>query len=79
LDILNALNLMSSDWGVRKVADPLATNPLSLAIDPINRPTGFDADGTPVFQFSGVSETFVDDPSIWSRWQLQFGVRYLFQ
>jgi hypothetical protein len=69
LDVLNALNLLSSDWGVRKVASPLATNPLSLV--------RFDPDGTPVFAFSGVSETFLDDPNIFSRWQLQLGIRYL--
>jgi hypothetical protein len=70
LDVLNALNLLSSDWGVRKVANPLATNPLSLV--------RFDPDETPVYEFSGVSETFVNDPSILSRWQIQLGVRYLF-
>ncbi len=69
LDVLNALNLVSSDWGVRKVASPLATNPLSLV--------RFDPDGTPVYAFNGVSTTFIDDPSIFSRWQLQLGVRYL--
>ncbi len=69
LDVLNALNLLSSDWGVRKIADPLATNPLSLV--------RFDPDGTPVFNFAGVSRTFIDDPSISSRWQIQLGVRYL--
>lgn len=70
LDILNALNLISSDWGVRKVADARATNPLALE--------RFDPDGTPVFTFNGVQETFIDSPLIQSRWQIQLGLRYLF-
>lgn len=70
MDVLNALNLINSSWGVRKVADARATNPLTLE--------RFDTDGTPVFSFSGVSETFVDSPTIASRWQIQFGLRYLF-
>lgn len=70
VDVLNALNLLNSDWGVRKVANPLATSPLALE--------RFDPDGTPVFTFSGVSQTFGDSPLIPSRWQIQFGLRYLF-
>ena len=58
-----------SDWGVRKVASPAATSPLTL--------TRFDAGGAPVFNFTGPSETFVDDPSVLSRWQIQVGLRYL--
>jgi hypothetical protein len=70
VDILNVGNLINSDWGVRKVASPAATSPLTL--------TRFDASGAPVFNFTGPSETFVDDPSILSRWQIQLGLRYLF-
>ena len=77
LDFLNFLNMLSSSWGVRKVANPAATSPLVL--------TGFDADpnnsipdGAPLFNFNGVKETFVSDPSIFSRWQIQIGLRYFF-
>ncbi|MDH3457572.1 MAG: carboxypeptidase regulatory-like domain-containing protein [Gemmatimonadota bacterium] len=69
VDILNVGNLINSDWGVRKVASPAATSPLTL--------TGFDAGGEPEFDFTGPSETFVDDPSVLSRWQIQIGLRYL--
>jgi len=31
LDILNVANLINSDWGVRKVANPAATRPLTLS------------------------------------------------
>ena len=33
---------------------------------------------TPHFNFTGPSTTFVDDPGIYSRWRMQFGVRYMF-
>jgi hypothetical protein len=70
VDILNVANLLNSDWGVRKIASPAATSPLLL--------TGFDGSGEPVFNFTGPSETFIDDPSIFSRWQIQLGLKYLF-
>lgn len=72
LDILNVANLISSSWGVRKIASPLATSPLVL--------TGFDNDGKgePILDFTGATETFVDDLGLFSRWQVQFGLRYFF-
>ncbi len=71
LDILNVANLLSSDWGVRKVANPSATSPLTLV--------GFDGtSGEPIFNFTGPSETFIDDAGLFSRWQAQLGLRYIF-
>lgn len=71
VDILNVTNLISSDWGVRKVASAAATSPLTLV--------RFDvASGAPVFNFTGPSQTFIDDPSVLSRWRAQIGLRYLF-
>jgi hypothetical protein len=71
LDVLNLTNLISSSWGVRKTANPLATSPLTL--------TGFNGDGDPVFNFSGATNTYIDDLSLASRWRVQFGVRYFIQ
>jgi hypothetical protein len=71
VDILNLTNLINSDWGVRKVASASATSPLTL--------TRFDAAGNPVFNFTGPSETFIDDPGLFSRWRAQVGLRYFFQ
>lgn len=71
LDILNFPNLLNSSWGVRQVASAAATSPLSL--------DSFNAEGEPVFSFNGVQETFVDDPSLFSRWQMQIGLRYFFE
>jgi Carboxypeptidase regulatory-like domain len=70
LDILNVPNLLNPDWGVRQVASPFATSPLAL--------DGFEEGGEPIFNFNGVQETFVDDPSLFSRWQMQIGLRYMF-
>ncbi len=71
LDILNLGNLISSNWGVRKVASSAATSPLRLV--------GFDGAGAPQFNFTGPAETFIDDPSVFSRWRAQLGVRYFFE
>ena len=71
LDILNVANLISSSWGVRKVADAAATSPLRF--------TGnFDGAGNPEFDFTGPAETYIDSPDLFSRWQVQFGLRYYF-
>lgn len=70
VDILNVGNLMNSNWGVRKIASAAATSPLKL--------TGFNSDGEPEFEFSGATTTFIDDPSVTSRWQLQIGLRLFF-
>ncbi len=70
LDILNVANLVNSDWGVRKVASASATSPLSLV--------RFNSSGAPVFNFTGPSTTFVDDPGLLSRWRAQLGVRVLY-
>jgi hypothetical protein len=51
------------------VANPAATSPLTLV--------RFDANGEPVFNFTGPSETFINDPGLLSRWRAQIGLRYL--
>ena len=68
-DVLNVGNLISSKWGVRKVADPSATSPLRLV--------SFDAAGEPVLNFVGPDKTYIDDPGIYSRWQVQVGLKLL--
>lgn len=70
LDVMNVPNLLNSGWGVRKVADPTATSPLTLV--------RFNASGAPVFNFTGPTKTFIDDPDLLSRWRAQLGVKYFF-
>ncbi len=71
-DILNLGNLINSDWGVRKVASSSATSPLEFTgLDPVTK--------VPLFKFnSALKSTFVDDLGLASRWQMQIGIRYLF-
>ena len=70
LDILNVPSLLSIG-GVRKIASSAATSPLNLV--------EFDSSGDPVFNFDpNLKETYIDDPGISSRWQLQLGIRYFF-
>jgi hypothetical protein len=78
VDVLNFGNLISSNWGVRKVASSAATSPLRLVTDADGVPQ-FDANGGPILQFTGPGETFIDDPSVFSRWRAQLGLRYFFE
>lgn len=78
LDVLNFPNLINSNWGVRQVASAAATSPLSVVPDE-NGAVQYNAQGQPLVNFNGVKETFVDDPSLFSRWQMQVGLRYFFE
>jgi hypothetical protein len=69
IDILNVGNLVNNSWGVRQI--PTTTQPLGVA--------GVDASGVPTFSFdTNIRETFVQDFSLLSRWQMQVGLRYSF-
>ncbi|MFC4219935.1 TonB-dependent receptor [Flagellimonas marina] len=68
LDVLNVGNLISSDWGVIEI--PTNQQVLGVTVDENNNPTyTFD---------TNLTETFSSDTSLLSRWQAQFGVRYIF-
>lgn len=69
IDILNIGNLLSSDWGL--IQQPNNVQPIGVSVDPnTNVPTyTFNPDQT---------ETFGYDSSLASRWQMQFGLRYIF-
>lgn len=70
IDIVNLGNLISSKWGIRE----LNTNsgyfqPLSVTL----------AGNTPTYRFDpSLKETFTVSPDLISRWQMQFGLRYIF-
>ena len=72
LDVQNFGNLISSNWGVRQYATTSGFyQPLS-----VNRFTGT---GVPVFTFDpSQKSTFTSSPDLISRWQMQFGLRYIF-
>lgn len=72
IDIQNLGNMLNSKWGVRKYATTSGFyQPLS-----VNRFTG---SGAPVFTFDpSQKNTFTSSPDLISRWQMQFGLRYIF-
>jgi hypothetical protein len=78
-DILNLANLLNSDWGVRSVASAAATAPLVGVLDSNGKQVYDTNDGGPVFYYKGAAQkTFIDDPGVLSRWQMQIGLRYMF-
>ena len=75
LDMINAGNFINRDWGVVKI--PTATNILKYE--------GISADGkTPSFSLpfqtgtTPFTQPFQNSTAITSRWQLMFGIKYLF-
>jgi Carboxypeptidase regulatory-like domain len=72
IDIQNFGNLLNSNWGVRKLATSSGFfQPISVA--------GFSGAGQPIFNFDpGTRNTFTASPDLISRWQMQFGLRYIF-
>lgn len=68
IDILNIGNLISSKWGVRQ--NPTNTQPIGVVTD---------ADGNVTYSFDpSLKKTYTDDFSLLSRWQAQFGLRFVF-
>ena len=69
VDVLNVGNLLNSDWGVVQI--PNNVSPISVSVD--------QTTNTPTYTFNeSNNETFGFDSSLLSRWQAQFGVRYIF-
>ena len=67
LDFINIGNFFNSDWGVRKYASA------SGYFQPISYLGGGK------YQFDpSLKETFIASPDLPSRWQMQFGLRYIF-
>ena len=68
IDILNVGNLISNSWGVRKL--PVNTQPIGVSVD---------GDFNPTYSFdTSLQNTFTNDFGLNSRWQMQFGLRYIF-
>lgn len=67
IDILNFGNLLNSDWGLVQV--PVSVQPIGVSV----------ASNVPTYTFNGAqTKTFAYDASLASRWQAQFGIRYIF-
>jgi len=68
IDVLNFGNLLSSYWGVRK--NPTNTQPIGVVTD---------NDGNVNYSFDpSLVNTYTNDFSLLSRWQAQFGLRFVF-
>jgi len=68
MDILNIGNLLNSDWGVKQ--SPVNTQPIGVSVDGNQNPTyTFD---------TSLDDTYTNQFSLQSRWQIQFGIRYSF-
>ncbi len=69
IDILNVGNMLSSEWGVRQF--PTNTQPIGVLADGL---------GNAVYSFdTNLKKTFTYDAGLLSRWQMQFGLRYIFK
>ncbi|WP_298299640.1 carboxypeptidase regulatory-like domain-containing protein [Hydrotalea sp.] len=71
-DIINLGNLISSNWGLRKYASATGYyQPITYS--------GTDNTGKSIYQFDpSQKNTFTTSPDLPSRWQMQFGIRYIF-
>ena len=68
IDVLNAGNMVNSNWGL--IQQPNSVQPIGVNVD---------ATGTPTYSFNAnQTESFGYDSSLASRWQMQFGLRYIF-
>ncbi|VAV86311.1 Oar protein [hydrothermal vent metagenome] len=68
IDILNIGNLLSSEWGL--IQQPNNIQPIGVSVD---------GSGNPTYTFNtNQTDTFGYDSSLASRWQMQFGLRYIF-
>jgi hypothetical protein len=70
IDFVNLGNMINNKWGVRKYATTSGYyQPLSVSYN----------NNAPVYQFDPtLYSTFVSSPDLISRWQMQFGLRYIF-
>ena len=69
VDVLNVGNLLNSDWGLVQV--PTSIQPIGVVVNQTTK--------VPTYTFNGTqTKTFNFDASLLSRWQAQFGIRYIF-
>ncbi|TVZ14500.1 carboxypeptidase regulatory-like domain-containing protein [Maribacter sp. MAR_2009_72] len=69
IDVLNIGNMISSEWGL--VQQPNNIQPVGVSVD--------SDTNVPTYTFNpDLTETFGYDASLLSRWQAQFGLRYIF-
>ncbi len=77
LDIFNFANLINSEWGVEKIANRTQLISFSGSFDPEGRPRYTFPYINPSNQ-TPLTTTFRNSTAVSSRWQMQFGIRYIF-
>jgi hypothetical protein len=81
-EVVNFLNLLNSDWGLVKI--PARTNLISFSGYETPHTATAPTTGRPIYTFatnpdnSALNNSFVNNNIIDSRWQMQFGLRYIF-
>ena len=79
IDVLNIGNLISSEWGL--VQQPNNVSPIGVSFKDADPGVDYvpDYSQAPDYSFNpNQTETFGYDSSLASRWQMQFGLRYIF-
>lgn len=77
VDIFNFANMLNSDWGVFKTPNRASL----LSFSRINTSTGLPEFTFPYLNAANqtkLTKTFQDSFNVTSRWQMQFGIRYIF-
>ena len=73
-DIVNLLNLINNDWGIRKINTLATPNPLTL----VSVTAGVPTFRLNTFNNAPITRSFQNNVSTASTWAIQFGVRYIF-
>jgi len=69
MNVMNLGNMLNSNWGVRQL--PTTINPITF--------NGLDNNNVPYFSFDkSLTNSYINDASIFSKWKMQFGIRYIF-
>lgn len=67
IDVVNFGNLINSSWNVKEL--PVNTQPVGILV----------TDGVPTYSFeTSLTDTYRNDTSLLSRWQMQLGLRFIF-
>jgi len=81
-EVVNFLNLLNSRWGLVRI--PARTNLIGFSGYETPHTANAPTTGRPIYTFatnpdnSALNNTFINNNVIDSRWQMQFGLRYIF-
>jgi hypothetical protein len=76
LDVINLGNLLNKNWGITQLFN--RNNFLGFVDNNGADGEAGNEDDRPRFTYAAVNTPFINNTGITSRWQMQFGVRYIF-